>query len=279
MNFRDPRDGSKRKSTVDIGALNRDESLVAALGRGDRPHSVNGDPVVDLLYRWRADLDLAGNTIEISAPREPVGAGSAAASPGLSGPSRLFGKVGRRILVAAAITAICVSSVGGIAATTGAQPGSTFWPIAQALNTERARSVQSAAQVTTLLNDADKAVRAGQFSQAADLLTRAQTALADVQQADGAPALKTRLAALWNRLSQSRGDQPNSPGRTTAPGKPGRQPAPNTPGSQPNTTPSGKPGTPSPSGSAAPSSPSSPTPGGSFPPNNGSSGAQTPLVR
>ncbi|WP_163567719.1 hypothetical protein [Fodinicola feengrottensis] len=78
--------------------MNRDESLVSALGRGDRPHGVNGDPVVDLLFRWRADLDVAGNTIEISAPREPVGAGPVREPA--NNPPRFFGRAGRKILVA-----------------------------------------------------------------------------------------------------------------------------------------------------------------------------------
>jgi hypothetical protein len=263
MNFRDPRDPGKRKSTVDIGALNRDESLVAALGRGDRPNGVNGDPVVDLLYRWRADLELASNTIEISAP---VDGGPVAEPRGIVKPYRIFGKAGR-IAIAAAAVVIAVGSLGGVAVTKGAQPGSIVWPIAQAFNTDRARSVQSAAQVTALLNSADQAIQAGRYGQASDVLTKAQATLVGVQEADGASALKKRLDASWGKLAELRGDPPGGtkPGVTggtrTTPGTPGAQPKASSSSRAPRPSGSSSSGG-SPSGSATPS-PSGSSSGGS----------------
>ncbi|GAA1668755.1 hypothetical protein GCM10009765_17770 [Fodinicola feengrottensis] len=282
MSFRDPRESGKRKAAVDIGALNRDESLVSALGRGDRPHGVNGDPVVDLLFRWRADLDVAGNTIEISAPREPVGAGPVREPA--NNPTRFFGRAGRKILVAAAVAVFGIGSVGGVAAATGAGPDSTFWPIALALNTERARSVQSSHEVTAMLNKAEAAIHAGQLSVAADQLAKAQTALADVQPTDGAVALKARLEDLQNQLARLRGEPPAS-GRPTAPGSPGtgaaKQSAPNTPGAHPRPSATAHPGAPAPTGSAAgsPSSPITPTISPTKPGNDGSDKAQPPYQR
>jgi hypothetical protein len=263
MNFRDPRDAGKRKSTVDIGALNRDESLVAALGRGDRPHGVNGDPVVDLLFRWRADLEIASNTIEISAPVD--GGPVPDTSRDTVKPYRIFGKAGR-IAIAAAAVVIAVGSLGGVAVTRGAQPGSIVWPIAQALNTDRARSVQSAAQVTTLLNSADQAIQAGKFSQAGGLLAKAQTTLVGVQEADGAAALKKRLDASWAKLAEARGTQPN--GKPAAPGAAGgnSRTTPSNPGSRPRVTPSQSTKPPaggSTPGSGTPSASGSPSPSGS----------------
>jgi hypothetical protein len=267
MSFHDGNRGRRGRNPLDIRALNRDEDLFNALGQGARPNGVDGDPVVDLLYRWRADLEANVNTIEISAPATGVGMPAVRPSRRASG---LLTKAGRRIIVAAAALVIGLGSVGGLAAATGAGPDSTFWPVALALNTERARSVQAAKDVKALLDSAETEIRNGQLDPAADKLSQANQLLPRVQNEDQGPQLRIRLGDLNNRLIQARAEKPGTgqtgrPGGTGNSSGTGRQ----APGGKVDPSRSQTP-RPTPSGSKPPPS-SSPTPTGS-----GTAGPTTP---
>ncbi|WP_163508601.1 hypothetical protein [Fodinicola acaciae] len=264
MSFHDGNRARRGRNPLDIRALNRDESLFTALGQGERPKSVDGDPVVDLLYRWRADLEAgASNTIEISAPDSGV-RGPHSHRP-VRRTSRLLTKAGRRIIVAAAALVIGLGSVGGVAAATGAGPDSTFWPVALALNTERARSVQAAKDVTGLLDAAEAEIKSGQLDQAADKLSQARQLLPVVQDVDQGRQLRQRQSDLNDQLIKARADRSNgtgqggkSTGSGTSSGN-GRQ----TPGAKPDPSQSQRSHRPTPSGSAPSSPTTSPTPSGS----------------
>lgn len=258
MSFHDGNRARRGRNPLDIRALNRDESLVNALGQGARPD--HGDPVVDLLYRWRADLEAGVNTIEISAPADGVGKPSARP---VRRASRLLTKAGRRLIVAAAALVIGLGSVGGVAAATGAGPDSTFWPVALALNTERARSVQAAKDVTALLDNAETEMRGGQLDPAAEKLRQASQLLPRVQDADQGPQLRKRLADLNNQLIKARSEKSGGNGQTGRTGGSGNSSGTGrqTPGGKPDPSRSQPPRPPRPSG-GTPTPSTSPTPTG-----------------
>lgn len=266
----------------DLSALNRDEALLSALGRGDRPVGADSDEVTDLLYQWRADLVLHSDEVAADVPAYLDDGPSE-----LTRAARIFGRAGRRVVVAAAIAVIGVGSIGGVAAATDAAPGSPFWPIARWVNTERARSVQAAEDARGSLANAADSIVDDRTEDATRWLNRADSAIQMVMPEDGAAELRQRSNQLRARLSLPL--QP-IPTPMTTPPPPGSVPpgaTSSTPKPSPTdipTTPT-RPTTPTTPPTTTPTSPTpSPTESGTGSPNTGkpnpsASGTSTPTQR
>jgi hypothetical protein len=229
-------------------ALDLDDELLDALGRGDRP--AGGDRLALMLAAWRDDLDepadrpldgatpgpetvaLVPDTTEARAngqasiprpgirpPRPSVPLRSARPMPNRPARDQASGPHGsrrwtRRSRIAFAATVVfAVGLVSGIvvAAASNATPNSPLWPVSQLLYPERADRVGAQDALTR----ARVAASEGRLGDARRLIDEAQALISKV--AD--PAERTRLQSELDQIRQLVSSAGGSvqPGGTPAP--------------------------------------------------------------
>lgn len=225
--------------------MDRDDELLAALGRGERP--TPDDRVAVMLAAWRVDLtdpDATERSLRpvrtvVPLPEPDVPATRANPTSAWPGSRRegLGRRRPRRYRLAAAAAALAVLAGGTAAAASVAAPNSPLWPITQLIYPHRADRV--AAQ--DALDQAREAIRDGRVEDANRLLDHAQALIANVNDPAERSRLRRDLDQLRTLLS--------SAGSVIAPG--------NTSSSRPQ--PSGGPG---PAGTVGPTpGPLLPSPG------------------
>jgi hypothetical protein len=205
---------------LDLATVAADDALLDALGRGAPVPA--GDEVAALLAAWRADL--AG---------EPGGAvvASGAAPSGRARRRWWF----RPVTVAAALVLLG----GGVAAGVGtATPDSPLWPVAAAVDPERADVLTADHK----LSEARRAISDGRYADAQRLVDQAAAAVARVRDPQQVKRLTSELVDVRRRLSDAGSGTRGAARPTPTPAPP---PA-------PGSTPSAPRPTPSPSGDGLP---------------------------
>jgi hypothetical protein len=247
-------------------ALGRDDELLSALGRGDRP--VGGDPVAMMLAAWRVDLDeppalppraaapgpetvtlfpvtqtaaprgqgraaLPSRSVRPHAPSPsaPRGTSTGPVSPdrdaGPSGPGRWRS---RRYRLALAAAAVALVAGGAVAAASNATPNSPLWPVSQLLYPQRADRV--AAQ--DALAQARTAAKEGRLADARRLIDQAQALISKVADPVERTRLQDELEQVRQLVSTTEGVIPIPPGSSPAPQPhPSSGPGPTGPSGQP----------------------------------------------
>lgn len=161
------------------------QSEPAGTGFTGRPEDT--DPLVELFQTWRQEL-----ASEPLPPLPSVHHASVAVDNGRAHRKR---SVRSALSVAAAIAALLIGS-----ATVGskdAPQGSALWGITQVLWPERAVSVASRDHVRTAIDEATKALAAGDTQQAQLALLRAAVALGRVADVDGKGGMQEQVDNLW----------------------------------------------------------------------------------
>ncbi|MEV0570115.1 anti-sigma-D factor RsdA [Dactylosporangium sp. NPDC050588] len=232
---------------VDLAAVQADDTLLDALGRGEP--APDGDDLAGLLAAWRAELDtdLPANDILIM-PTEPTADGQDVAEPA---PLRQRGTGLRRMFAGVAAAALIL---GGLAlGAHRSSPDGPLWPITRVLYPQ---VVDTRAAEHAIAQAAD-ATAAGRYNEARRLL---DTATGYAQQV-GDPATRQRLLDRIDEIRRSLPaasaptGQPSSTGGGSTPGTTGPSPAPS-----PGTTTDGPGGGGNPGGSN-PGGGQSPAPG------------------
>lgn len=207
----DPGDGA-----VDLGAVRADDALIDAVARAERGPDmdvnldVNFDEDLDVnldedldevvqlvavLRAWRQDIDSEPlpELVDIEQAATAVAAG---VQDGDREQSRSRRR--RALVVAAALLVIVVSGLGF--AVHGATPGDPLWGVSKVVFSQRAASVQKAAQATTQLDQAKAALADAQPDQAQTKLWQAGAQLPGIRAEDGAADLKARHDQLLAQL-------------------------------------------------------------------------------
>ncbi|MEH1126132.1 hypothetical protein [Micromonospora sp. CPCC 206061] len=216
-----------------------DDALLDALGQGSLP--ADADPVAEMLFAWRADLDpdapdditvvgraAAGPGVAVDAPE--AGAGSAATVVVLR-PRRLA-----RAVMGAAAGAILLTGLG--VATYQSEPGGPLWPITEVVYPQQAE-IRAAENAIAL---ARAALAAGKHDAAARQLDEADAHVAKVDDEPAARRLRDDIGALRKQLGAA------SPSVLAPAPTPSTQPAPTvSPGTAGNPAAPPAPASPSPS--------------------------------
>jgi len=180
-------------------SLDRDDELLTALSEGVRPDP--GDPLVELMAGWHADLDTARPPVTVRRRRWYL----------------------RPIAMGLAIGALVLGGTTAAAAT--AQPGSPLWPITQKIYPRLAQTRTAEQAATRLLDQAAAAIQDRRYSDAVIALTEAAAQINLVTDT----AARERLLQRWVDLRaallglQSTGTPNPVPSLATGPA---RSPAP-----------------------------------------------------
>lgn len=209
--------------------VHRDDDLLDALGRGDRPE---GDgPLVDLLADWRAEVDSTGLPELPSDQQIEV-----ALAPNVSRlwPRRGWVRSGehhhgQRPSLWQAVTgaaAVAVVIVGGLSvAAHSAMPGDPLWGVSKTMFSDRAGNVELVSDLSEDLAAADLAARGGDRNEAERLLDQVSERLDEVSDASERVELMKRRDAIKRDLSRVTPSVVPSPAPAPAPA-PSPPPAP-----------------------------------------------------
>ncbi len=196
---------------IDLVAVQADDELISALAAGMTVSAPGyggydaDDHVAAILASWREDVD--ADPIP-----ELVDIDTAIAT--IRSASRPRART-RHLAPVAAAAAFAVLAVGGLSVgSASAEPGDTLWGISKVLFSERAGSIEAAARVETRIDNAKRALTAGQSEVAAQELQQAQSDLAAVRPEEG----KAELAEVQTFLAAKAEETP--PGEPTDPGQP-----------------------------------------------------------
>jgi hypothetical protein len=250
---------------LDADAVLRDDALLDSLGRGELPSEFDEDATIKLLHAWRNDVAHAAGLPDdaLATVGAPALHDQAPAPVLLERRSRLR----RPVLVAAAVGAIAVASMGSVAAAGVAEPGSPLWPITKVVYSDRAESLEAREDALSLLRDAKRAAARNQPEEARRLLI---TAMEEADRVDGKKdqdKIQDQVAEVKAEIAAI--DEP-SPGVTTpstppqSPATPEPIPVPQNP--PPTTEPTVPPVETTPPAEPPPSTPAEPTPSPSLEP-------------
>ncbi|MGW0018850.1 anti-sigma-D factor RsdA [Rhodococcus sp. NPDC003382] len=256
---------------VDIAAVRRDDALIDAIS-GDGPvttESAEEYELATLLAGWRAEILSeplpAGPDLDeiVAAVHREIDARDAETAGRARSRTQL--RLLRPIAGAAALVAI---AVGGAAAVSyGAEPGDPLWGVKEVVFSEQAQSTVARIDTTSSLEQAERALAAGDTEVAKQLLESAQVRSSDVVDAGQRDELGDWLQRLSDELSKLvpvplPGLPAPAPAPVPAPVPPATVPQsdaavpPQTPGTTGEGTPSGTPSDaatqPSPSPSSSP---------------------------
>jgi hypothetical protein len=185
---------------VDVFAVTRDDELLDWLGAVD----LDADPapppgqdpadaeLVEMLLAWRRSVTT--NASELAPPQPPKGADA----PGRPHAGRL-----RRVPVVSAVLAVLMVCVGLGVAVQDAMPGDPLWGVSEALNSERAASIETAAQTRRYLDVAHTELVLGHRAAAAAALAAAQREIAQMRSDDEKRELQARQRELTNQLNRT----------------------------------------------------------------------------
>lgn len=177
-------------------------------------------------------------------------------------------RLSRRVAVGAAVVVIGVSSAGGVAAASVAQPGSLLWPLSKVVDHDRANSLEARQTAQDRLENARKAAQRDPNSARAYL----QSALDEadrVRAKDGQDKLRAQAQQLQQQLAVPGASPTAVP--PSAPTSSSASPSP----SDPSTLPTSATPSPSASISQSPSSSPSASPSGSSSVPSSSGGASS----
>lgn len=191
---------------VDPAAVDRDEELLDALGRGERP--AGDDPLIALLAGWRAEVD-AGELPELPSDEEI----EIALAPNVSRlwPRRGWAKTdehhhGQRPALWQAVTgaaAVAAVLVGGLSvAAHSAMPGDPLWDVSKTIFSDRAGDVELVSDLSEHLSAADLAAREGDRIEAERLLGEVSERLDEVSDNAERVELMKRRDAIKRDLSR-----------------------------------------------------------------------------
>ncbi|WP_314038505.1 anti-sigma-D factor RsdA [Dietzia sp. CH92] len=191
---------------ADHPEVDRDDALLDALGRGERPEG--DDPLLALLADWRAETD----AVELPAlpSYEEI---EVALAPNVSRlwPRRGWVSAGdhhhgRRPALWQAVTgaaAVAAVIVGGLSvAAHSAMPGDPLWGVSKTIFSDRAGDVELVNDLTEFLSAADLAAREGDRGEAERLLDEVSERLDEVTDASERVELMKRRDAIKRDLSR-----------------------------------------------------------------------------
>lgn len=222
-------DASLTERDVDRFEVDRDDELLAALGRGERPQ--DDDPLLALLADWRAEVD--------SAELPPLPGDEeieVALAPNVSRLRSRRGWArsgehhhGQRPALWQAVTgaaAVAVVIVGGLSvAAHSAMPGDPLWGVSKTMFSDRAGNVELVSDLSEDLAAADLAAREGDREEAERLLNEVSQRLDEVSDASERVELMKRRDAIKRDLSRVTPSTVPSPEPAPAP-PPAPEPAP-----------------------------------------------------
>lgn len=206
---------------VNPAAVDRDEELLDALGRGEHP--AGDDPLIALLAGWRAEVE-AGELPELPSDEEI----EVALAPNVSRlwPRRGWAKTGEHhhgqrpalwqaVTGAAAVAAVLV---GGLSvAAHSAMPGDPLWDVSKTIFSDRAGDVELVSDLSEHLAAADHAARLGDRSEAERLLEEVSERLDEVSDNSERVELMKRRDAIQRDLSRVTPSVVPSPAPAPAP--------------------------------------------------------------
>lgn len=198
---------SLEHTACDEADLDRTESVLAALGAGERPDGAE-DALLALLAGWRAEVD--------AAPLPPLPGDdeiAAALAPNVTplrprrgwAPAREHHHGERPALWQAVTGAAAVAAiiVGGLSvAAHSAMPGDPLWGVSKTIFSERAGDVELVADLSQHLAAADAAAREGHTEEAKRLLGEVTDRLDEVSDAAERVELMKRRDAIRRDLSR-----------------------------------------------------------------------------
>ena len=175
---------------VDLAMVAADDALLDALGRGAAVS--DADETALLLAAWRADLSApdSGGVLRQQVP-DPLSSAVVDDAVGAGRARRRWG----RFAVAAAVLALVG---GGLAVgAANATPDSPLWPLAAAVNPERADILTADADIA----QARQAISAGRYADAQRLVDKASVVVARVRDPQQSKRLTTELTDVRRALS------------------------------------------------------------------------------
>lgn len=187
---------------IDLVAVQADDELINALSAGMSVSSpgVGGydadDHVAAILAAWKAEVD-ATDIPELVDVELAAATIAAATRP----------KIGRmrHLAPVAAAAAVVVLAMGGLSVGSyAAKPGDALWEVSKVLYSERAKSVEAAARVEGLIDNAKRALLSGEPAKASQELQKAAGDIAVVRSEDG----KENLAEVQTFLAAKAEETP-----------------------------------------------------------------------
>jgi hypothetical protein len=168
---------------ADLAAVHADDQLVGAMADPDLWLTLHSDEdpgledrLFAMLAAWRSDIQ--------TEPERPLVTVEQAMAALAAGKPATWQK--RRLIPLAGAAAALVVAISGVAfGAKDAQPGDALWSVSKVLYTERAHSVEAAAQVKGSLAKAQSALASGHTSEAVKELAEAQTGLPAVRDQEG----------------------------------------------------------------------------------------------
>ncbi|GAA4674808.1 anti-sigma-D factor RsdA [Gordonia humi] len=212
MNRRRDQQSSRDGEPVDLGAVGHDDAFISDLAVG-RPTPINDDAEYQLaamITAWRAD------TLAAPIPAEPTLAQIDAAVAVRDG----RGSMSRRLrIVSGAAAILAVFGAGLMVMSEGAEPGDALWSVKQVVFAEQARQTQARVNVEDNLDAAKVAFETGDEEMARTYISRAESELGPVGDADTIAGLRNRIADL-RKSEDPKPDDPRMTAMTTKPSGP-----------------------------------------------------------
>lgn len=222
-------DASLDEHEVDPLGVDRDDELLDALGRGERPEG--DDPLLALFADWRAEtgsaeLPALPSDEQIEVALAPNVSRLWPRRGGVSSGDHHHGRrpaLWQAVTGAAAVTAVIV---GGLSvAAHSAMPGDPLWGVSKTIFSDRAGDVELVNDLTEYLSAADLAAREGDRGEAERLLDEVSERLDEVSDASERVELMKRRDAIKRDLSRVTPSTVPSPAPAPAP-TPAPAPAP-----------------------------------------------------
>lgn len=191
---------------VDIAAVRRDDALIDAIS-GDGPVSTESDEeyeLATLLAGWRAEILAdplpAGPELDeiVAAVNREIGARDALANSRTRSRAQL--RLLRPIAGAAALVALAVGTAAAVSYS--AEPGDPLWGVKEVVFSEQAQSTVARIDTTSSLEQAERAIAAGDTAGARELLESAQVRSSGVADSGQRDQLGDWLQRLADELSK-----------------------------------------------------------------------------
>lgn len=198
---------------VDLVAVQADDELISALAAGMSVSAPGAggydadDRVAAILAAWKAEVDTepVPELVDLDTAMAAVHAG------------RPRSRRARHLAPIAAAAAFIVLAIGGLSVGSyNAHPNDMLWGVSKVLYSERAESVQAAAQVEQHITMAKEALVAGQPAQAAQELAKAEASLVAVRPEEGRNQLAETQDFLAAKAAETPQGQPTNPGTPLA---------------------------------------------------------------
>ncbi|MFF0365856.1 anti-sigma-D factor RsdA [Micromonospora sp. NPDC005087] len=189
---------------LDLAAIDRDDLLLDALGRGEQ--EADADGLTAMLAAWRADVTpdqpdtVVDGELHVVPPRPEGWARTlrtGAPTAPVPGPPRWEASGRRALGLAAAVLAVLMLATGLGVASHDAGPTSPLWSLTKVLHPERAEVLG----VEHSTARARAAVAAGRYDEARELIDQAQRDLGRVTDPADATRLRADIDAVLRDLA------------------------------------------------------------------------------